>query len=33
MVNFSKNLGLKSVYATTNRVIEEISVDEKTIKK
>ncbi|GAB1464850.1 CRISPR-associated protein Csx20 [Aliarcobacter cryaerophilus] len=33
MVNFSKNLGLKSVYATTNRVIEEILVDEKTIKK
>ncbi len=33
MVNFSKNLGLKSVYATTNRRIEEILVDEKTIKK
>ena len=33
MVNISKNLGLKSVYATTNRVIEEILVDEKTVKK
>ena len=33
IAHFSKNLGLKSVYATTNRVIEEILVDEKTIKK
>ena len=33
MVNFSKNLGLKSVYATTNRDIEEIVVDNQTIKK
>ena len=33
MVNFANDLGLKSVYATTTRLIEEIIVDEKTVKK
>lgn len=33
MVNFAKDLGLKTVYATTNRVIEEIEENGKTIKK
>lgn len=33
MVNFAKDLGLKAVYATTTRVIEEIVVDDKTVKK
>ena len=33
MVNFANDLGLKAVYATTTRVIEEIVIDEKTVKK
>jgi len=33
MVNFAKNLGLETVYATTKRVIEEVVVDNKTVKK
>lgn len=33
MVNFVKTLGLKSVYATTNREIEEIEENGKIIKK
>ena len=33
MVNFAKDLGLEAVYATTNRIIEEIVEDGKTIKK
>ncbi|MCT7464784.1 CRISPR-associated protein Csx20 [Aliarcobacter cryaerophilus] len=33
MVNFSKSLGLTSVYSTTNRIIEEVFKDGKTIKK
>lgn len=33
MVNFVNDLGLKAVYATTTRVIEEIVIDEKTVKK
>ncbi len=33
MVNFAKDLGLKAVYATTERVVEEIIVDGKTVKK
>lgn len=33
MINFANDLGLKSVYATTTRLIEEIIVDEKTVKK
>ncbi len=33
MVNFANNLGLKAVYATTTRVIEETVEDEKTVKK
>ena len=33
MVNFANDLGLKAVYATITRVIEEIVIDEKTVKK
>lgn len=33
MVNFAKALGLKTVYATTRRVIEEVVIDNKTVKK
>lgn len=33
MVNFAKDLGLKAVYATTTRVIEEVVIDDKTVKK
>jgi hypothetical protein len=33
MVNFAKDLGLKAVYATTARVIEEVVIDDKTVKK
>lgn len=33
MVNFAKDLGLKTVYATTTRVIEEVVIDNKTVKK
>lgn len=33
MVNFAKDLGLETVYATTKRVIEEVVVDNKTVKK
>lgn len=33
MVNFAKDLGLKAVYATTKRVVEEIIVEGKTVKK
>jgi len=33
MVNFAKSLGLKAVYATTKRTVEEIVEDGKTIKK
>ena len=33
MVNFAKELGLKTVYATTQRTIEEIVIDGKTVKK
>ena len=33
MVNFSKSIGLKSVYSTTNRKIEEIKENNKVIKK
>jgi hypothetical protein len=33
MVNFAKNLGLNTVYATTNRVIEEVEENGKTVKK
>jgi hypothetical protein len=33
MVNFAKTLGLKTVYATTRRVIEEVVIDNKTVKK
>lgn len=33
MVNFAKGLGLKVVYSTTKRVIEEFIEDDKTIKK
>lgn len=33
MVNFAKDLGLKTVYATTKRVVEEIVIDGKTVKK
>ena len=33
LVNFSKDLGLVPVYATTNRVIEEFKENGKTIKK
>lgn len=33
IVNFSKSLGLKTVYSTTKRVIEEQIIDNQTIKK
>lgn len=33
MVNFSKDLGLIPVYATTSREIEEFEENGKTIKK
>lgn len=33
MVNFAKELGLKPVYATTNRIIQEFEEEGKTIKK
>lgn len=33
MVNFAKDLGLMPVYATTNREIEEIVIDNQTLKK
>lgn len=33
LVNFAKNLDLKTVYATTNRIIEEFVKDGKTVKK
>ena len=33
LVNFSNSLGLVPVYATTNRVIEEVEENGKTIKK
>lgn len=33
MVNFAKSLGLKTVYATTNRLIEEEIIEDKTVKK
>lgn len=33
MINFAKDLGLKTVYATTRRVIEEVIVENKTVKK
>ena len=33
LVNFAKSLGLVPVYATTNRVIEEVEENGKTIKK
>ncbi len=33
MVNFANDLGLKAVYATTIRLIEEIIEDEKIVKK
>lgn len=33
MVNFAKDLGLKAVYATTKRVVEETIIDGKTVKK
>ncbi|MFA7090829.1 MAG: CRISPR-associated protein Csx20 [Arcobacteraceae bacterium] len=33
IVNFAKELGLKPVYATTNRIIEEFEEEGKTIKK
>lgn len=33
IINFSKNLGLKTVYATTNRIAEEYIKDNKLIKK
>lgn len=33
MVNFAKDLGLKAVYATTTRVIEEVVINDKTVKK
>ena len=33
MINFSKDLGLKAVYATTKRVIEEEIIENQTVKK
>ena len=33
MVNFAKDLGLKAVYATTQRTIEEIVIEGKTVKE
>lgn len=33
MINFAKNIGLKTIYATTKRVVQELIMDGKSVTK
>jgi len=33
MINFAKNIGLKTIYATTKRVVQELIIDEKSVTR
>ena len=33
MINFAKNIGLKTIYATTKRVVQELIIDGKSVTK
>ncbi|WP_149717222.1 CRISPR-associated protein Csx20 [Campylobacter concisus] len=33
MINFAKNIGIKTIYATTKRMVQELVIDGKTIIK
>ena len=33
MINFAKNIGLKTIYATTKRVVQELIIDGKSVTR
>ena len=33
MINFAKNIGLKTIYATTKRVVQELIIDGQSVTK
>lgn len=33
MINFAKNIGLKTIYATTKRVVQELIIDRKSVTR
>ena len=33
MINFAKNIGIKTIYATTKRIVQELAIDGKTVTR
>ena len=33
MINFAKNIGIKTIYATTKRIVKELAIDGKLVTK